>query len=492
MPVRSFNREQSWLLPPTLDDLLPSDHPARFVAMIIDSQDKAGWEKLEIKIEGEERGAPNYHPRVMLGVWLYGFMTGIRTSRKLEAACRDQIPYLWLTGWQHPDHNSLWRFYREHRLKMRHLFKLTVKTAVKLNLLDLAVQAIDGTKMGANAAKDRTLDRKGLQRLLERTEQRIEELEKENEAGLDPTPVHLPEKLQQAEKLRSEVKNALEKLAEEEEGKHLNLTDGDTKLVKTRQGITPGYNMQAAVSPIKGSEKKRVLITAEEVVMDANDTQQLIPVIEQARENSGEKALVSLADAGYHSGENLAKCEELKQSVVMPEGESKKINQPYHKDQFTYQPEMDSYICPQGQTLIYRGMKKVHNGMRRVYRGNVLNCLSCPAFGICTRDRHNGRELKIGEYEKQLRRHREWMKSEEARSLYRLRKMQIEMVFGTIKEALGMRHFWLRGLQKVRSEAAMAATAFNLKTLFSLWREQPEEHAKWAQAFLEVSQALAV
>jgi transposase len=491
MPVRSFNREQSWLLPPSLDELLPVDHPARFIAMIIDSQDKASWEKLEIKIEGEERGAPNYHPRVMLGVWLYGFMSGLRTSRKLEAACRDQISFLWLTGWQQPDHNSLWRFYREHRLKMRHLFKLTVKTAVKLNLLDLAVQAIDGTKMGANAARDRTFDRTGLQRLLERTDKRIEELEKENESGQGPAPVHLPEKLRQVEQLRAEVKKALDKLVDVEEDKHLNLTDIETKLVKNRQGVTPGYNLQATVSPVKDSAQKQVLITAEEVVTDANDIHQLIPLIEQARENSGEMAAVSLADAGYHSGENLAECEELKQSVVMPENQSNNINQPYHKDQFTYQPESDSYICPQGQTLIYRGMKKVHQVMRRVYRGKVENCLICPAFGICTRDRHNGRELKIGEYEKQLRRHREWMKSEEARQLYRLRKMLIEMVFGTIKEALGMRHFWLRGLQNVRAEAAMMVTAFNLKTLFSLWRKQPTEHAKWAQAFHEVSWALA-
>ena len=68
-------------------------------------------------------GAPAYHPRALLSVWLYGFMTGVRSCRKLEAACRDQIPYLWLTGWQHPDHNTLWRFYRGHRQAMRKLFE---------------------------------------------------------------------------------------------------------------------------------------------------------------------------------------------------------------------------------------------------------------------------------------------------------------------------------------------------------------------------------
>ena len=68
-----------------------------------------------VEIEGDPLGASAYHPRALLSVWLYGFMTGVGSSRKLEVACRDQIPYLWLTGWQHPDHNALWRFYKGHR-----------------------------------------------------------------------------------------------------------------------------------------------------------------------------------------------------------------------------------------------------------------------------------------------------------------------------------------------------------------------------------------
>jgi transposase len=85
-------------------------------------------------------------------------MTGIRSSRKLEAACRDQVPFLWLTGWQHPDHNTLWRFYQAHRQPMRKLLKYTVATAVELRLIDLTVQALDGTRIPANAARDRIYD----------------------------------------------------------------------------------------------------------------------------------------------------------------------------------------------------------------------------------------------------------------------------------------------------------------------------------------------
>ena len=98
------------MLPPTLDELLPLEHPARFVAEFVDALDRDDWAELEVEIDGEVLGAPAYHPRALLSVWLYGFMTGVRSCRKLEAACGDQIPYVWLTGWQHPDHNTLWRF----------------------------------------------------------------------------------------------------------------------------------------------------------------------------------------------------------------------------------------------------------------------------------------------------------------------------------------------------------------------------------------------
>jgi transposase len=170
MPLRSFNRQQAWLLPPTLGELIPSDHPARFIAEFVDSLDREMWTQLEVSLEGEVLGSPAYHPRALLSVWLYGFMTGVRSSRKLEAACRDQVPYLWLTGWQHPDHNTLGRFYQSHRQAMRKLLKYTVATAVDLKLIDLAVQAVDGTKISANAAGDRNYDASELRRLLEHTD----------------------------------------------------------------------------------------------------------------------------------------------------------------------------------------------------------------------------------------------------------------------------------------------------------------------------------
>lgn len=470
MPLRPFNRKQTWLLPPTLDDLLPEDHPARFVAVFVDSLDRKTRAEMDMGLGGEPLGAPAYHPEALLSVWLYGFMTGVRSCRKLEGACRDQIPYLWLTGWQHPDHNTLWRFYRDHRGAMRGLLKGTVATAMKLGLVDLAVQAVDGTKVVANAAKDRTYDAKGLHKLLERTEEAILDLEAQNEGGEDPPPPHLPQELSQHQKLREQVQEAIKQVAQEGL-ERVNLTDGDASLMKGRQGIIAGYNAQAVVSPLNPQVAPRngFIITAAEVVTDPDDTAQLLPLLEQAEEMTGEKA-TTLSDGGYYSGENLARCAAAGRRVVMPEGRRSTLKHPYHRDQFSYQEALDSYLCPQGQWLTFRGLKhRAGRGEIRLYGAGAEVCRQCPAFGVCTKDRRQGRRLEIGPHEPAIQEHRHWMATPEAKGLYKLRKELVEPVFGILKEQQGGRRFLLRGLAKVRAEWDLLGAAFNLRTLWRVW-----------------------
>ena len=288
MPLRDMDREQMWLLPPSLDELLPLDHPARLVAEFIDALDREGWNELGVAIEGDPLGAPSYHPRALQCVWLYGFMTGVRSSRKLEAACRDQIPYLWLTCWQHPDHNTLWRFYKDHRQAMRSLFKRTVRTAIAMELVDLALQAVDGTKVVASAARERNYDAKRLGKLLDRVEKAIVDLEAQNQAGEEAAPAHLPEELAEKRVLRDRVRQAMDDLASQEDPKSINLTDRDARMMKTRHGILPAYNAQAMVSPFdpEGGGGS-VLITAVDLVDEPNDYGQLTPMLEKAEETTG-------------------------------------------------------------------------------------------------------------------------------------------------------------------------------------------------------------
>jgi transposase len=479
MPLRPLNREQAWLLPPTLAELIPDDHPARFVAAFVDALNWGAWIELGIGLDGEPLGAPAYHPRALLGVWLYGFMTGTRSCRKLEAACRDQVPYLWLTGWQRPDHNTLWRFYQEHRKAMRHLFKRTVRIAVKVGLVDLAIQAVDGTKVVANASKEQTHDAAEMKRLLERTEEAIRDLEAQNVAGQDPAPARLPKELTRKQALHQKVKHALERLEAEDGQQQTNLTDEDATLVKSRQGIVAGYNAQTVVSPlVQGKvQGNGMLITAADVVNTASDSGQLVPMLEQAEEITGERSSIALADGGYHTAANLEAGERRGQMLVMGERYQGAVHNPYFKDRFAYDPATDSYLCPQGHRLPFRGLRR-SNGSRpgpfRVYCASRTACRSCPALGVCTKDKHAGRALWIGPSDVLLRQHRQWMKTPEAHGLYARRKELSEPTFGILKDQMGARRFLLRGLANVRAEFALLATAFNLRTLWRVWNKARE------------------
>ena len=474
MPLRPFNREQAWLLPPTLDELVPADHPVRFAATFVDSLDAAVWEELEIDLQGDPRGAGAYHPRALLSVWVYGFMTGVRSCRKLEAACRDQVPYMWLVGMQQPDHNTLWRFYKAHRDRMRTLLRRTVRTAVRAGLVDLAVQAVDGTRIAANASSKHTHDATWLRRLSERTEEALADVEAQNATGGDPVQPNLPQELADAQALRQRVEEALARVEADEGPRYTNLTDTDAALLKTGTGgFITGYNAQALVSPLASADTgaRGRLITAADVAASADDHPHLAPLITAAAANiDAERDVVTVADAGYHSGANLAACAAGGHKVLLAETHDRRRRNPYHKDHFTYCPETDTYRCPHQKTLTYRGRSTHSNGYTvRRYRANGQDCVSCPAFGTCTSS-PRGRSIKISAYEPILRRHRQLMATAAAKQLYRRRSTIVEPVFGLLKEWHGARRFLLRGRSQVASEWHLLATAFNLKSLHAVWQ----------------------
>jgi transposase len=472
MAYRPLSREQTWLLPPTVEELIPVDHPARYVAAFVDALSRADWQELGVGPDGELLGAPAYHPRALLGVWLYGFMTGVRSARKLEGACRDQLSYLWLTGWQRPDHNTLWRFYQAHRVGMRRLLQRTVQTAVRLGLVDLAVQAVDGTKLAGNAARERTYDAAGLERLLARTETAITELEAQNTTAGEGAPVHLPATLQAKEALAKQVRTALAAVRAAEGGPRVNLTDGDAVLLKTRQGFVAGYNGQAMVAPLAtaGPGPTGLLITAAEVTTAANDSQQLRPLMAAAQANLGQAAAVTLADGGYATAANVAACAAAEEVLVTPAGPPLDQRPLYHKERFPYDAATDTYRCPEGQTLTWRGLtERPGEPPVQVYRAETAVCRACPAWGTCVKGR-SGRVLERGPHDDVWRAHQARMAEPAVRAQYRQRKQLPEPVFGLLKEHQGARRLLLRGWAAVQAEWSLLATAFNLRTLARVWR----------------------
>lgn len=477
MPARPWTRDRTDVLPPVLADWVAADHPVRFVAAFVDDLTAEDWQALAHAPGGHAGGAPAYDPVVLLGAWLYGFMTGIRSCRKLAVACAEQIPFLWLTGGQRPDHNTLWRFYQKARPGMHALFKRTVATAATSGMVVWAIQAVDGTKIGGNAAKDRTLDAAALGKLLERVETAIADLEAQNGSDGPPTPPRLPEALRDARALRTRVREAQDRLAAPDGPKRLNLTDAEATLVKGRTGIVAGYNAQAVAAAVDlpGSSghgpRSARLLTAVDVVAAADDHGQLVPMVERVEAATDRPIATVLADGGYHDGATVAACADRGQRVVMPEAQAKELAKPYHKDRFAYDPDTDAYTCPEGKVLTRHGEKaRTDRPVVRVYRAEVAVCRDCRAFGVCTKDQRQGRAVEIGPHEAALREHRTWMATEEAQTASRQRKTLIEPVFGVLKEELGARRFLLRGLAGVRAEWNLLATAFNLRTCVRLWQ----------------------
>ena len=154
---------QTFLFPPSLEDWVGSDHPARFIRDFVESLD---YEELGFQTPSCETGRPPYSTELLLSVWLYGYLQKIRSSRGLERACRDNVSLLWLTGMHSPDHNTLWRFYSSNKGSLRRVFRQLVGVACRSGLVGLVVHAVDGTKIRSRSSDASAWHKKDLEALL--------------------------------------------------------------------------------------------------------------------------------------------------------------------------------------------------------------------------------------------------------------------------------------------------------------------------------------
>jgi len=493
MPVRPMERDQMWLLPPEFGELVPQEHVVRFVAAFVESLDLSA---LGLQ-PATGRGGLQYDARVLLSAWVYGFMTKVRSTRRLEQAAQENLPMMWLLGRQRPDHSTLARFLQANRQALKGIFKETVHTAVHLGLVDFAFQAIDGTRV-ASVSREQALHRKELEALEERLEQVLAEMEqgtKEPGPGGEDVgpevacdPQRMPAELADPAVLREQVRAAREELDRREarrrasnpgaldpetgrpRGPAVSLADPEAVLMKGRHGYVMGYNAQAAV------DAKEQVIVAAEVVAQATDNDQLVPMLQETEATAGRLADATAFDGGFHSAQNLEATQGMPTDLYVADPEMHRARsapekQPFHKDAFVYQAESDTFLCPEGRTLPFDHHlrdKKHGDRLIRVYRGH--DCRTCPHFGICTKDRH-GRRVRVRPQDELLRRHREKMRGDTAKAFMRQRSAVVEPVFAVLREHLGLSRFLRRGLDNVRAEWHLLCAAYNLRKLWKhRWR----------------------
>jgi len=440
------DRNQSFLLPPSLADWLPQDHLAWFVLDAVGQIDLRAFYK---KYRNDGVGNSAFNPSMMVGLLLYAYCTGERSSRRIEKSCQTDVAYKVITANQSPDHSTISRFRKDNGSHLKSLFLEVLRLCAEAGLVKLGKVSLDGTKIKANAsmAANRTL--KHLEGEVEKmlAEADAKDAEEDKTFGPDKCGDELPEDLrdrnsrlnrlkackERLEREKAEARQAQQekidhrKAAEQASGKKhrgrkpkspedaekkeakANVTDPDSRIMKTRKGYVQGLNAQAVVT-------EEQVIVAEDVTQQANDKQQLHPMLEQTEANRQavgikEKTGVALADAGYSSDDNFTK---------PPAG------------------DVELLVATQKdwkQRKALREQPPPHGP---------------PPPGLSATELMERKLL-----------------TERGRQLYKLRSQTVEPVFGQVKDVRGIDTFMRRGIEACRGEWSLICATHNL---LKLWR----------------------
>jgi transposase len=417
---RSYVPEQDLLLPPSLREWLPDDHLVYFVSDVVDQLNLSAIESV---YEGDDRGQPPYHPRMMTKILLYGYCVGVFSSRKIQKRLVEDVAFRVLAAGNQPDFRTISDFRKLHLKALEEMFQQMLRLTLETGTMKLGRVAVDGSKVKANASKHKAMSYGRMDETEKRLREEVRKLLSQAEAadkeedqryGRDRRGDELPEELQRREtriaRIR-EAQRALEERAREQarsEGQdaekaqpaqkaQYSFTDPESRILKGADGFVQGYNTQIAVEPLFQ------LIVGQQVTQAANDKQQLVPLLERIEEQSGQKPKEVVADNGYCSDENL---------------------------KYLNKRKIEGFVATG---------KQKHNERREP-------CKPGPLPKGASRVERMERKLA----------------TQVGAAVYATRKFIVEPVFGQIKQARGFRQFLLRGLEKVRGEWALICMTHNL------------------------------
>lgn len=472
MAFRYGNRHQYAMFPETIDKYVGPDDPVRAYDAMIDAFD---IEKLGIATNPYRVGNPSYDPKVMLKLLVYGYSYKWKSSREIERATHHNVSFMWLIGGLKPDHKTISEFRRNNKEALKKMLKHCARLCVKLDLIDGNILFVDGTKIRANAGREKNFTKKHYEELLSNLDERIEllisECEAIDEAEKDqPSFVSMKKGLQNNEQLRNRIKDLLKEFdAVGEKTKNgaertKNLTDPESAVMRSLQGSHASYNVQSVV------DDKHGIIVHADAVNDATDLNQFAKQIIQAEETLEHTCQIACADAGYADTEELAKIDKHGTTVIVPSqrqalhaGKEK----PFSKSVFTYDAQNDCYYCPNNQELKYTGYQK--NVKARYYRiTRATICKRCPHFGVCTSAK-KGRKILRYDNESIREKIESQYAEPENQKVYARRKSRVEHPFGHIKKNLGKTQFLIRGRNGAQAETAIVSTCFNIARMITIF-----------------------
>jgi len=453
----------------SLEDCIRQDNPVRFVDAFVEHIDmsKAGFVSSENKLEGR----PSFQSKVFLKLYFYGYLNGIRSSRKLERESLRNVEVQWLLRRLVPNYHSIADFRKTNPKALRNTFKLFVLFLKDLDLVAGEVIAMDGTKIRANNSKKNNYSQKKIDRHLAyievATNQYLAELD-QNDIKEQPDQVaHVQKKIERL-KLAQIKYETLEKALNKSEEGQISTTDPDSRaLLVQGQVVEVSYNMQAAV------DQKHNLVVATHTI-NRNDRNAMSGIALEAQSNLSLDTFTALLDKGYHNGRELETCQKANiTTLVAPptivNSNSHGTTAGYVVSNFVYNSEPDTYTCPVGSILKTSGAWHKKTRERDSYqfkKYRTPDCQTCAVKHLCTGRAKGGREIERGQYAGAVAKNGENYRNN--MQLYRKRQEINEHVFGTIKRQWGYNHTNLRGLAKVNGEMALIMTAYNMKRVINI------------------------
>ena len=462
MAYRYGDRKQAMLFPQSIDEYILPDAPVRAYDAFVEALD---FDKLGIQIEPSKVGCPQYDPKTMLKLLVYGYSYGVRSSRKLEREVNYNLSFIWLVGGLKPDHKTISEFRRNNKASLSNVLKQCARFCLKLGLIEGNTLFVDGSKIRASASINNSWDKDRCDRRLEKIDKRIAEILSECEQADENESeelslVKMKKELADNEKLRAKVLDIVNTLKAEDK-KTINATDSDCVKVHGRQGSHAGYNGQIVV------DEKHGLIVNSDVVNENNDLHQFSEQIKQASATLDRKPKIACSDSGFSDIDELEKVDNDGIKVVVPSTRqaSDKERGPFDKSNFKYDSASDSHICPAGKILRYRrtNIQKEH----KEYWADGGICRNCPHFGSCTNCRRGRKVTRMLKEELRDKLERQY-EQPDSQAIYNLRKQKVELPFGHIKHNLHVSGFLLRGLSGVRAEMSLLSSCFNIARMISI------------------------
>lgn len=469
------DKDQLSFMPASLDEYVPEDHMCRVICAFTGRLDMRalGYKYAESK----GVGCRPFDPRMMLNLYIYGYLNRIRSSRRLEAETRRNVEVMWLMDGLTPDDKTICNFRKDNAKALRETFREFSRMCRELGLYGGEVAATDGTKFRADNSRKNNHNKTTVERELSRIDKKISEYLN----ALDQADAS--DAQEEAEPTAEQIREALKKLHErketyegflariETEGE-ISAVDPDARLMRQNgdgRKLDVCYNVQTVV------DSKHHLIVDFETTNQPDDKGNLENMSDRAMEVMETETLTNLADKGFYDGEDIAACEEKGVSclVAKPRPGGAKKSEGFSRDNFLYDREKDCYLCPCKNQLRFMRPQKHSDGKEyRVY-ANYPACNNCPKKSACTKSGY--RQIFRSAYQdtmdivdERTRRNKE---------LYRKRQEIVEHPFGTIKAVWGYKQFLCRTKPKVTAETAMAYLAYNMRRVINIFKENGENLA---------------